>query len=129
LFRAVNWPAREVGPSETGVSQLGILEGVSILLRYPWATFMPPPDAPPDKLSQAAEMLVKRLQMELGENFFSVHSEFLTLPPPAGASADVKSPPPRAKVPDDTMLILVGMKPISALISEKKAKAAPAPPK
>jgi hypothetical protein len=129
LFRAVSWIAQEVGPSETGVSPLGISEGVKILLRYPYSSFPPPPDAPPDKLLAAAKSLVKRLQITLGDNFFSIHDEFTTIPMPTFPGVDtsyippIPPIPPSAKVPDDTLLILVGMKPIGALISEKNAKA------
>lgn len=126
LFRAINWIAQEVGPSETGVSPLGISEGVRILLRYPYSSFPPAPDAPPDKLSAAAKLLVKRLQIALGNNFFSIHDEFTTIPvpKPSGVTSHLPPIPPSAKVPDDTLLILVGMKPISALISEKNARQA-----
>jgi hypothetical protein len=123
LFRAVGWQASEVGPLQTGVSSLGISEGVRILIRYPYDKFPPPPDAARDRLWDAAQLLVKRLQMDsaLGSNFFSVHWGFLTFPSPNGVITLL----PRAEVPDDTMLILVGMKPISALLSEKNAKALP----
>jgi hypothetical protein len=124
LFRAVKWTSSIVGPAETGVGPLAILEGIRVLVRYPYDKFPPPQNSLPDKLSDAAALLVKRLQQELGDNFFSVHWEYLTLPMPNG----VPSPPSSARVPDDTMLVLVGMKPISALISEKNAKAR-SPPK
>jgi hypothetical protein len=123
LFEAVGWNVSTVGPSETGVGPLAIMEGVTVLLRYPYDKFPPPENASPDRLQSAAEVLVRRLQMNsaLGSNFFSIHWEFLTLPPPNGAS--VTMPPPRARVTNDTMLVLVGLKPIGALISEKNAKA------
>jgi hypothetical protein len=123
LFRAVGWNVSTVSQAETGVGPLAIMEGVTVLLRYPYEKFPPPENAPPDKLWNAAQQLAKRLQMDsaLGSNFFSIHWEFLAFPAPNGVI--VSSPPPRAKVPDDTLLVLVGMKPISALLSEKNAKA------
>jgi hypothetical protein len=129
LFDAVGWNVSTVGPAETGVGPLAIMEGVTVLFRYSHDTFPPPENASPDRLQSAAEVLVKRLQMDsaLGSNFFSIHWEFLTIPPPKGG-VQVTMPPPRAKVPNDTMLVLVGLKPIGALISEKNAKAPPQQP-
>lgn len=119
LFRAVHWNASAVGPSETGIGMLAIEDGVRIVVKYPYDKFPPPAGAPPNKLLNAADLFWKRLKMELGDNFFSVHIEYLSLPMPDGKRA----PSPEAeKLPDDTMLILVGMKPVPALISEKNAK-------
>jgi hypothetical protein len=128
LFISVGWNPSTVGPAETGVGPLAIREGVTVLVKYPYDKFPPPENTSPDKFWSAANLLVKRLQMDsaLGSNFFSVHSEFLTIPPPSGV--DAPTPPPRARVPDDTILILVGLKPIGALISEKNAKAPPEQP-
>lgn len=126
LFNAVKWQVAEVTQSQTTVPPLGIFAGITIFVRYPYDEFPQPEGAAPDRLKNAADSLVKRLQLSLGNNFFSVHAEYLTLPPLNG----VPMPPARAKVPDDTMLILVGIKPIGALVSEKKAKAlAPQPAK
>jgi hypothetical protein len=109
LFRAVNWSAVKVGPEDTGIGMLAIMEGVRILVKQ----------QPQETLAQAADLLWKRLQMELGANFFSVHVE--PLPPPLNGTQFI--PPEMSRLPTDTLLILVGMKPISSLLSEKNTKA------
>jgi hypothetical protein len=109
LFRAVNWSAVKVGSEDTGIGMLAIMEGVRILVKQ----------QPQETLAQAADLLWKRLQMELGTNFFSVHVE--PLPPPLEGAQFI--PPDMSRLPSDTLLIVVGMKPISALLSEKNAMA------
>jgi hypothetical protein len=73
------------------------------------------------KLDDASKILLDRIQAQLGNNFFSAHIEHSI----GGQFSPIRQPVPGGShaesLPKDVILITVGVKPISALLSEQRA--------
>jgi len=118
------WVVKVVGRS-VALPFLDVREGVVIYTQGP--KFEPPAftsnfnlTAEAKRVAEASSVLADRLRIELGTNFFSVNVAPM-LGGPASPTNRASSPSDQREepVPEDTMLITVGVKPLSALLNEQ----------